>query len=203
MKTTNPKDYLGLLDVFSIALTNGLIDKSDVIKWADNIIQKDIDPDPFIIDLSLCGHKSINDIISLINEYVGLERPQVSGRVILGFLHKQYLGGQITLQKVAHSLNWVVWQTDLTEAEKSLMYGLEEDYDLAVDNIMGTVEGMEKEILRVIEIYKDFNIDNFIDWPAINKDIDNKIQELTLIISKEQSTIRQSLQSTKKWWKFW
>ena len=52
--TTNPRDFIELLEVFSIALTNGLIDKKEVIKWADNIITQDEKPDYFVIELSLC-----------------------------------------------------------------------------------------------------------------------------------------------------
>ena len=114
MKTTNPKDFIELLEVFSIALTNGLLDKNEVIKWADHIITNDNEPDIFIIELSLCGHKNINDIVSLLNEYIGQEKPQVSGRVILGFLYRQFLAGHITLRKVVGSVNWIVWRVDLS-----------------------------------------------------------------------------------------
>lgn len=205
MKTTNPKDFIELLEVFSIALTNGLLDKNEVIKWADNIIVNDNEPDFFIIELSLCGHKSLNDIVSLLNEFIGQEKTPVSGRVILGFMHRQYLAGKITLRKVVGAVNWIVWQADLTDEEKSFMYGLDEDYDCAEEGIYGAVEAVEKETLRFLEIYKDFQIDNFKDWKFLDSKIDKKIKVLSEIVKKENDEFiqNQNRVTQRKWWKIW
>jgi hypothetical protein len=129
VKTTNPKDFLELLEVFHIALSNGLLDKKEIIKWADEIIIKNSEPDYFIIELSLCGQKTTNDIISLLNEYIGEEKPQISGRVILGFLYRKYLDKQTTLKTVVGTIYWITWKTELPDEEKSFMYGLDDAYD--------------------------------------------------------------------------
>ncbi len=186
VQTTNIRDYIELLEVFHIGLTNGLLDKKEVIKWADNIIQQDEQPDYFVIELSLCGHRSINDIVSLINEFVGEPKPVVSGRVILGFAYRQYIKKLIPLRKVTAAIYWLVWQGELTETEKSFMYGLDEDLDCAESGIYGTVEAVEKETLRFIEIYKDFSIDNFDKWSEVNKTIDEKVKELSVIVNAER-----------------
>ena len=205
IKTTNPKDFIELLEVFSIALTNGLVDINEVIKWADNIIINDKEPDFFIIELSLCGHKKTIDIVSLLNEYIGQEKPQISGRVILGFLYRQYLAGYITLKKVVGSINWIVWQADLTDEEKSLMYGLDEDYDCAEEGIYGTIEEVEKETLRFLEIYNEFQIDNYKDWKKIDATIESKIKVLSEIVKRENEEIikLQAAKTKRKWWKLW
>uniref|UniRef100_UPI00260FE01A hypothetical protein n=1 Tax=uncultured Mucilaginibacter sp. TaxID=797541 RepID=UPI00260FE01A len=189
MPTTNPHDFIELLEVFSIALTNGLLDKSEVVKWADRIITSDSEPEYFIIELSLCGHKTLNDIVSLINEFIGKNKPQVSGRVILGFLYKQYLARKITLRKVVSTINWIVWQADLTDEEKSFMYGLDEDFECAEDGIYGTVEAVEKETICFLETYKDFQIDNYNDWKKIDETINNKIALLLETIRQEQAEL--------------
>jgi len=203
--TTNPRDFIELLEVFSIALTNGLIDKKEVIKWADNIITQDEKPDYFVIELSLCGHKSVNDVISLINEFVGQDKPRISGRVILGFLYKAYLDGQIKLNKVTSSINWIAWETELTDDEKSFMYGVDEEYDCAIEGIYGSVEIVEKEALRFLEIYKDFQIDNFEDWKRIDITIEPKVNQLSELVRQEDEIFikTQAEQRKKKWWKFW
>ena len=194
-----------MLEVFSIALTNGLLDKNEVIKWADNIITNDNEPDFFIIELSLSGHKNLNDTVSLLNEYIGKEKPQVSGRVILGFLHRQYLAGKITLRKVVGAVNWIVWQADLTDEEKSYMYGLDEEYDFAEEGIYGTVEAVEKETLRFLEIYKEFQIDNYKDWRKIDTTIESKIKVLSDIVKRENEEFSkvQAARTKRKWWKLW
>lgn len=205
MQTTNIRNYIELLEVFHIGLTNGLLDKGEVIRWADNIIKQDEQPDYFVIELSLCGHKSINDIVSLINEFVGEPKPIVSGRVILGFAYRQYSKKAISLRKVTTAIYWLVWQREFTEAEKSFMYGLDEDLDCAESGIYGTVEAVEMETLRFIEIYKDFSIDNFDKWGEINNVIDEKVKELSKIVIAEGEQIMNEQRTTprKHWWKFW
>lgn len=69
-------------------------------------------------------------------------------------------------------MNWIVWQADLTDEEKSFLYELEDNYDCAEGGIYGTVEKVEKETLRFLEIYKDFQIDNFKAWKLIDATID-------------------------------
>ena len=41
-------------------------------------------------------------------------------------------------------MNWIVWQADLTDEEKSFLYELEDNYDCAEGGIYGTVEKVEK-----------------------------------------------------------
>ncbi len=203
--TTNPRDFIELLEVFSIALTKGLLDKEEVIKWADNIITQDDKPDYFIIELSLCGHKSINDIISLINEYVGQDKPKISGRIFLGLLYSAYLTGHVKLDKVTRAIYWIVWEDRLTEDEKSLIYGIDEDYDCAIGGIYGSVEIVEKEVLRFLEIYKDFQINNFDDWKEIDITIEPKVIQLSELVRQENKIIITTQAEPKKkvWWKFW
>lgn len=203
--TTNPRDFIELLEVFSIALTNGILGKKEVIKWADNIISQDEKPDYFIIELSLCGHKSINDIISLINEYVGQDKPIISGRIFIGLLYEAYLTGQIKLNQVTRAIYWIIWEDRLTEDERDLIYGIDEDYECAIDGIYGTIENVEKEVLRFLEIYKDFRIENFENWGEIDETIEPKILQLTELVRQEHKIIftTKTEQTKKIWWKFW
>jgi hypothetical protein len=205
VKTTNPKDFIELLEVFHIALSNGLIDKKEIIKWADQIITQDIEPDYFIIELSLCGQKTTNDIISLLSEYIGEEKPKTSGRVILGFLYRKYLAKQTTLKSVVSTIYWITWKTELPDEEKSFMYGLDDAYDCATEGIYGTIQAVENETLRFLEIYKDFNIDNFEDWKILDKTIESKIKVLSDIVKQENEEFlrTQTSKTKRKWWKPW
>lgn len=205
MKTTNPKDFIELLEVFSIALTHELLDKNEVIKWADAIILGDTEPDYFIIELSLSGQKSNNDIVSFLNQYIGHEKPQVSTRVILGFLYRQYLNGHITLKKLVNTVDWIIYETDITDEEKGFMYGLKENYLCAEEGIYGTIKDIEEETLRFLEIYKEFQFDNFKNWKTIDSTINIKVKILSEEIRKEREEVKkiQTGQRKRKWWKFW
>ncbi len=205
MKTTNPKDYIELLGVYCVALKNGLIEKEEVIRWVDNIIINDSEPDYFFIELSLKGSKSINDIISHINELIGLDRSTITGRVIFGYLYKQYSENIITLKKLVDTINCIIWETGITENERRLICGIDDEYYCAIDGIYGSINDIEKVALRFLEIYKDFTINNFNDWNKINETIDSKIKTLAETNKHEQSeeVIVQKKNTVKKWWKFW
>jgi len=177
MKTTNPKEYTDLLAVFEIALTNNLIEKTEIIKWADQIINVDDEPHDFIIELSLCGHKNINDLISLISEFIGLEKPVISGRVILALLYHKSISAQIDLGKITSCINWLVWHGELSETEKDFLYGLDDEYDLANNKIAGSLTEIEKWTLNFLSLYKNLTIENFKDWKEINNQVEINIQE--------------------------
>ncbi len=201
MSTTDPKKHLELLEFFSIALSNGLIEIKEVIKWADDIIKKDTEPDYFFIELSLSASKKINDVTSLINNFIGEEKPPVSSRAILGLMFHQYSNKKIPISKVLSTISWLCWNSDLTEDEKRHMWGVEEDYDLADSKIYGTVENVIKKVERFLDTYRDFRIDNFSDWPELTKSIGKKLEELNELILVEEQEYAKTMVK-KKWWKF-
>ena len=120
-------------------------------------------------------------------------------------MHRQYLAGKITLRKVVEAIHWIVWESDLTDEEKSFMYGLYNDYDCAEEGIYGTVEAVEKETLRFLESYNDFQFDNFKDWKIIDSTIDEKIKVLSEVVKKENEEFikNQKTLTKRKWWKIW
>lgn len=177
MKTTDPNNYVELLDVFNIALSVGIIDKFFIINWADEIIKNEDSPNEFIIELSLCGHKDINYVISLINEFVGSNKSSISSRVILAILYHKYKKGQINLQKVTYTINRINWQGELTEIEKKLIYGLDDDFELAHNGIKGSLKEVEKFTLLFLSLYKEFTLENFENWNELNESIVSKIEE--------------------------
>ena len=67
------------------------------------------------------------------------------------------------------------------------MYGLDDEYDLAVDKVYGTIESVEKETARFIELYKDFKIDNFNEWTEIDKTIDHLQKTKDALLSSENN----------------
>lgn len=177
MKTTNPKDYIELLEFFRIALNKGILEKNEVIKWADNIITSDSEPDYFIIELALSGQNG--DPVAIINEFVGEKKPQVPIRVILGFLYKRYIDRQITLRKTIRILYEFTWSDSaLMDQEINMIYQLDYDFECVDAGIYGTIETVEKETLRFLEVYKNFRIDNYSEWKNINIAIEHKIKEI-------------------------
>jgi hypothetical protein len=68
--TTSIREHIDFLKVIQLGLEYRLLDRKIIIDWADKIIQQDDIPEGFIIDLSLSEHKSVDFVVTLINEYV-------------------------------------------------------------------------------------------------------------------------------------
>lgn len=190
MKTTDPNDFRPLLELFSLALQHGLIKQEEIIRWADEIVAKDSEPDYFIIELSLCGYMSINDTVSFINGFTG-QSDTVSERAVLGLLYNQYLQQKIGLDEVVNTLNWFGWESHLPEEERNFFYPLAEAFYLASEGIHGNIKEVEMMVLDCLEMYKDLRINNFRDWARIEEAIIQKMDQ-----SAEEAPVK------KKWWKF-
>ena len=48
MPQTNPRDFVSLLEVFRICVTNKVMDTQWIIEWADAVIEQDAEPDYLI-----------------------------------------------------------------------------------------------------------------------------------------------------------
>ncbi|MBO2007454.1 hypothetical protein [Hymenobacter negativus] len=178
MLQTNPKDFVALLEVFSIGLTNKIVSTRQVIDWADAIIQQDAEPDDFIIELAMSGSQSINDLISLINVYVGDAIPSVAGRATLGLLYHEYIAGKIDLYRVVRTIDWLVRHRDFTAEEHGFMCGVDDEYAMAAEGIYGSVAGVADYVLRFLNFYQAFHLANMKEWDEINESVPGKMLAL-------------------------
>lgn len=205
--TTNIREYIDFLKVFQLGLEYGLLDMKIIIDWADKIIHQDEIPDNFVIELSLSGHKSVDFVITIINDYIGPQTSVLPTRVIIGLLHQGLINGQIKLRNVTAILDGLIWKGHLTENEKTFLYGLDDELNLAESKIHGLEKGVEEATLRFTELYKEFRIDNPKEWNEINGTIDKKVEELykNVITRIKNPSAFMSLQAPAKkmWWKIW
>jgi len=176
-KTTNPKSYIELLEVFRIALIHKIIDKQVIISWADIIIRSDTEPDYFVIELSLAGHNNDNEILTLLNTYIVEHKTLLSGRVILGLLYKQLFTQNIELKKAVTVIKWLVEERKLTEKDERLFYRLDEHYELAAANITGNMNAVHEYTFGTLELYSSFTVDNVEKWNEINAKVNRLIDE--------------------------
>jgi hypothetical protein len=192
VKTTNPSDYLQLLTVFRMGLLHGFISPKEVTAWADAIIEHDEQPDYFTIELSLGGQDKSEKQLSLLNEFIGQHAPPISGRIILGLLYQKYSSGQLPLQKVVRTMYWLHREADFTDLEKSFIYGLDDDYDLAVSNTWGSLKQVEDSVMEFLDVYKDFRLDNAHQWKELENTTEPKLQALL------QEELRQAAINNQK-----
>ena len=180
MKNMNSEEYLIRLEVFSIALSNGLMSKSEVIKWADHILLESAHPDHLVIELSLLENKSTNEIISTLNGYLKGINHKISGRIVLGMLYKLYHDEQIPFKKVLDTIDWLFWNGNLSIEEENIMEFFGLSYDFVEDGILDSIEDAKEEVLPFLENYKDFDLDDPSNWERINKSVENKLKNGSL-----------------------
>ncbi len=173
MQSTNPKDILILLQVISTGLTNGILAKEEVIDWADKIITKDEQPDIFFIDLALPSSKSKIEIINHFTDYINPENP-VPGKPLLGLLYKKYHAGELNLERTVRILYQLNFNALFTSREENFIYSIDDEYDLARNNIYGSLEDVKRETENFLALYKDYSIYNFEQWQMLDKEIDER-----------------------------
>lgn len=178
MQQPYPEEFTPLLEVFRICLVNTILDKQQVIVWADKRIEQEAEPTYFLIELSLCGRSNVNDMVSILNNCVGENKPQVAGRAVLGYLYQGYITNRLSLQKVVRTIYWLALHGDFMQEEQSFMYGLDDEYELAAEGVHGTIAEVESQTLRFLIQYKDFHLENWQQWNEINNSIPDKVQAL-------------------------
>lgn len=90
LNPTNQNEYSIILEVFRIGLINRLIDKREIVTWADKQILEENEPDYRIIELSLVGNKNEKDLLEMLYLQT-LENSLVSGRLIFGILYQKII----------------------------------------------------------------------------------------------------------------
>lgn len=174
-----PPDVAALLEVFRMGLVTGLWDKHPVVTWADARVLAEDEPPAFVLDLALSGHRSRNDLVAL-DGYLGDPRPAVSGRVVLGVLHRQYTAGDVTLQRVVRTMDWLQWHASFTEAEQSYLAGVDDEYELAVAGVRGpadsAVKAIDQYVRQHLSFYQPLNLGNQTEWDGLGPEIAARVQ---------------------------
>jgi len=156
-----------------------MMDKQQVIAWADKQIEQEAEPPYSIIELALSGSKNLNDTISILHNLVGENKPPIAGHAVLGYLYQQYTATKLSLQQVATTIYWLGLHCDFSEAEHSFMHSIDREYDLAADGYgYGSIAEAENQIVRFTAIYKDFTLENAQQWQEIDKAIPEAVQAL-------------------------
>jgi hypothetical protein len=198
------KEYKIVLGVFALGVLNGVIEKQQIIDWADDIIRREEAPDFLIIELSLINTKSNSDIISLLNEYKEDSIPLISARVYLGMFYYQLLKGKLELPQAVNAIYHLVHTDFITSYEEGKIYTIEYENDSIGNGYFNiTIDDVKANTLEFLSLYKEFKLDNVSDWESINSNVELKIE---LLEKKQKDYLKESQIETlvaKHWWKFW
>jgi hypothetical protein len=173
-------DVTSLLGVFRIGLVNGLWNKQKVVAWADAQVLTEDAPSELVLDLTLSGHRSHNDLVETLDTYLGEALPSVSAQVILGLLYQDYTAGVLPLERIVRTMDWLQWHGNLAPAEASSLAGVEDEYELAVAGIRGpiipAVRAIDEHVRRVLSYYAPLSFDNPAEWSSLVPVIASQVQ---------------------------
>jgi hypothetical protein len=179
MQQPNSAETTALLEVFRICLINSILDRQQVIAWADTQIEQEAEPPYSIIELALSGGKNINDTISILHNLVGEDKPQVAGRAVLGYLYQRFIADALSLQQVANTIYWLGLHCEFSKEERYFMHSIDSEYDLAADGYgYGSIVEVENQVVRFTALYKAFDLENAQQWQEINTTIIKAAQAL-------------------------
>jgi len=188
----SPKDFIELLALFRVGLAVGLIDKSEVTKWADGIIMSEEEPDLFFIDLSLA--KSKNEAISIISENVEAGTP-INWKAVLGLLQQRMAEGQ-ELKFIVKAMYHLLDEAELSELERDYIYTIEDFFEMANTKVYGSLDSIRQQTADFLSLYKDYTLANHPDWPELDKQANTGLEQM-----HRAAIERHEKEQRKPWWK--
>ena len=186
--TKNKNDFISALKVF---VSHGLLDKLEIIHWADKEVEMANNPDDYLIELSLIGKKTTNQITDLLSDFIDEARSITTGRAIIGLTRDKIRSKAIDYKKGLEVIYSVLGQFPFRDIETHYISHADDGLDLAIQKIWGDKDELEKEIKSFLECYDGFSFDNVDIWDRLaietNDKLDTWDKEFKSKVSKQNS----------------
>ena len=169
------KEINDFLSVLRVLLTRGLIDKEEVISWADHEITKMDKPDDYLIELSLIGTKTTNEIFELIYELSDNSKSLISGRALIGIIGSKIKDRIVDYKKGFEVLYSVQLEFELTDLEKNYINHADDEIKLAINQVCGDKYDVQKRVKTFLKCYEGFTLDNIDTWRTISNEVTEKL----------------------------
>lgn len=180
-------------------LINGLSCREEIVLWADENLKSDTSESGFWSELSLSSTMDVNELITFLDRHVGFERPALSARILLSILQKEFDAGNLRLEKVVQTMDWLARHTSLSTEEKSLLNGIDDKLSLAGSNVFGEQKEVEKEVRRFLQLYKGFSLRALDQWPVQTAELNEPLKSLFLQVRSEQTAFIEK--QRKSFWR--
>src|SRR5262245_13191907 len=136
-------------EILRRCLELGVVERRDVIAWADARIAQDDPPDVSITDVALAVGRSAADLSGLLRGVPGTP----DRAAYLGGVFRQMrillMGNPTALRLVAHALYQMVLEGECPSAEaKGAMYAFDDTIELARGGVFGDLNKIRAELLR-------------------------------------------------------
>lgn len=161
MLTTDPKKYYELIYLWRVALIVGLIEKDAIIKWSERVIMQNDIPDSLFIDLALAGNRPSDYIFTTIDEFLHIDRSQVSGKYLFGSLYQKYVDDLINIDDCIKILYQIQSYVSLTENEYASIIVLEDDYAESKFTSYVSIEDVKQDLMEFFRPYVQYSLEEY------------------------------------------
>ena len=161
-------EFNTIYQVFRLGLQHRVISKNAIVTWADSQINTNPSLGNMVYDLSCCGSRSEEEIISILNGAIRENESAIPARVIFGTLHQASKKKTISLRRAAEIIGRIGKENRLSESEQKFTLYIDDAFSLAEQGVVETISEAEKETLRFLSRYSSFTIDNYEHWNSLN-----------------------------------
>lgn len=161
-----------ILKAFEFLLRAGVISVDYIKNWADNIIEKENVCESEVIEISTSSSK--NEAITLLNYLSKDCNLKLVSRAILGITYNFYAEQNLSLEQLTKLTSTIYNDGNLENFEKKRIFGFDDAYFLAIRNVYGDLNIIEKEISKTLTIYKDFTLENYNIWHIVNENLESE-----------------------------
>lgn len=140
------------------------------------------DLDYFFIELSMSSN--ITEAIVLIENKISVNSPPVVDRVLLGLIYHKLKSNNLELQKACDVMDRIALHNTIAGYEIGSLYQFSDELQEAFRP--EHFNYLHSEILEFLSSYKNFTLDNYDIWTAINEQIETLIFNITQRAMEEQ-----------------
>jgi hypothetical protein len=133
----------------------GYYKDSDIESWAVRQIDTLDEPPLALIELMTVRDKYPIDVMNLLKSLGGVLTPSAMVDAQIGFLGLLYDSKRITVNRAIGGLFKLVHDAGVTDEQQSMIYWLDDRYDLAVAGTYGTIEQVESELNSFMQPYRE------------------------------------------------
>lgn len=128
---------------------------SDIEWWAIQQIDALDEPTLALIDLATLRDTNPIDVMNLLRSLGGTLSPSLTIEMRIGFLGLLYDAKRISLKTAINGLFAMVHDQGVTDDQRTMIYCLDDGYDLALAGTYGTVSQVEAEFRSFVRPYAD------------------------------------------------
>ena len=139
----------------------GLLNRNDVAKWADMVIESRENVEYEIIDISLCATKSsLSELELKLSEIKGQANRQLVMKTILGLCSSKYYTNLLSTEDICSILyQWILIDSELYSSDiGTKIVNLTDGYDLAIEGY-GNLEDISNDIKKFLDQYTEYSIE--------------------------------------------